>query len=131
LPRGRSPRMRGKQPPVSFKSVSGGSIPAYAGETGDPCCCGGPLPVDPRVCGGNPSLTFVAYCARGRSPRMRGKQPEGPVIGPRGRSIPAYAGETARAADGCRDFGVDPRVCGGNFTDPGEVILDPGRSPRM
>ena len=50
---GRSPRMRGKQPPVSLQHVSGGSIPAYAGETQIGRIKHDAQGVDPRVCGGN------------------------------------------------------------------------------
>src|SRR5690606_17091328 len=70
---GRSPRMRGKQRTATELLTEHGSIPAYAGETAPGRRWRERRPVDPRVCGGNPSIDDQRYGRTGRSPRMRGK----------------------------------------------------------
>src|SRR5690606_32097663 len=47
------------------------------------------------------------------------------------RSIPAYAGETSLHPGAIWMPGVDPRVCGGNYTYHKVVVKPSGRSPRM
>jgi hypothetical protein len=128
---GRSPRVRGKLDRNDRKGAAARSIPACAGET-KACCLQSFLPaVDPRVCGGNHLWPRIARPQRGRSPRVRGKQPRLARRPDRWGSMPACAGETmpppARSA-ACR---VDPRVCGGNGPFAARPLRPGGRSPRV
>ena len=128
---GRSPRMRGKRSPSPSTRAAIRSIPAYAGETVEWGDASWPGEVDPRVCGGNNSVSWCTHPNRGRSPRMRGKPSCRPQARAQARSIPAYAGETdERPRD--RDIDqVDPRVCGGNRRKNMDSAASRGRSPRM
>ena len=70
---GLSPRGRGKLGvPIAY-SKRRGSIPAWAGETRLQRSISTRWRVYPRVGGGNPNAGMVAECARGLSPRGRGK----------------------------------------------------------
>ena len=74
------------------------SIPAWAGETREPSR---PYPyhaVYPRVGGGNAAAGVVEVVADGLSPRGRGKRADDLAAVRDHRSIPAWAGETAREA---------------------------------
>ncbi len=71
-----------------------GSIPAWAGETGEDGHHDRRLGVDPRVGGGDAGGDCAGLGDGGRSPRGRGR-PTPPEYSPAGaRSIPAWAGET-------------------------------------
>ena len=130
LVRGLSPRGRGKLLCGLADQPSGRSIPAWAGETRrrQPAKCGSA--VYPRVGGGNKPCPASDLPAGGLSPRGRGK-PQRPAgrRQPR-RSIPAWAGETARIAVRSCAPKVYPRVGGGNR--PREIVndVDGGLSPR-
>ena len=71
------------------------SIPAWAGETRRGGAAVKRREVYPRVGGGNPAAQMWQAVARGLSPRGRGKRGQPRLECPRGRSIPAWAGETA------------------------------------
>ena len=91
---GLSPRGRGKQDVVARDNRHPRSIPAWAGETRL-----GRLGIEagavyPRVGGGNCRIPDCAKCARGLSPRGRGKLPVREELEFELRSIPAWAGET-------------------------------------
>src|SRR5690606_25004935 len=89
------------------------------------------IAVDPRVCGGNGWIRSTRIRATGRSPRMRGKRRSPIVRAARGRSIPAYAGETRARIPAQWIWRVDPRVCGGNQASEDFFFVYTGRSPRM
>ena len=112
---GLSPRGRGKRRRYAPTTGSGGSIPAWAGETNTGHQCQQPFPVYPRVGGGNPGQPAMLALDLGLSPRGRGKL----CAAGRGRkwirSIPAWAGETAAFAADFTDGEVYPRVGGGNI----------------
>ena len=128
---GRSPRMRGKLIEVGDSVRKRRSIPAYAGETRRAVRQGLEQGVDPRVCGGNPRRRPARSRAVGRSPRMRGKRCAHGAGLHRSGSIPAYAGETHDQQEPSDLLRVDPRVCGGNGRNLGELLAHHGRSPRM
>ena len=71
---GLSPRGRGKHYISARLVCCGGSIPAWAGETARISNHRLPLPVYPRVGGGNVSSLAQISDAGGLSPRGRGKQ---------------------------------------------------------
>ena len=66
----------------------------------------------------------------GLSPRGRGKRELPPGGAASARSIPAWAGETARRRGGRRGAGVYPRVGGGNCKRQARLCAPPGLSPR-
>ena len=111
---GLSPRGRGKQSVTCIACPSLRSIPAWAGET-PPVLASKPSPtVYPRVGGGNEALRIGYHPALGLSPRGRGKLCCQRCPRRERRSIPAWAGETARVADRHKRPAVYPRVGGGN-----------------
>ena len=128
---GSSPRMRGTLLRVRAERQSTGIIPAYAGNTrcrtGFQAGCGD----HPRVCGEHQLDALVGGIRTGSSPRMRGT----PLV-VWGDScdegiIPAYAGNTPRAAwtpRSCRDH---PRVCGEHVSCSATTEPVVGSSPRM
>ena len=131
LPKGTSPRVRGKRTGRGEKSSRQRYIPACAGETPNREDLDAFPTVHPRVCGGNQERTILPESSKGTSPRVRGK-PEFPcveniVVG----YIPACAGETGPAFHGCIVPGVHPRVCGGNSTIESCRISSSGTSPRV
>ena len=128
---GLSPRVRGNLHTVDENTEVGRSIPARAGEP-RAGCPGGPLWwVYPRACGGTIPRPEVADYPDGLSPRVRGNPPGQGTRGRRRGSIPARAGEPARARDPRTAPWVYPRACGG--TSPA-VAVPPSRmglSPRV
>ena len=70
--------------------------------------------VYPRVCGGNKGEWRCRPCAKGLSPRVRGKRRYPGLAAARAGSIPACAGETESLQVWQRIPWVYPRVCGGN-----------------
>ena len=127
---GLSPRGRGKLPKKALAGTSGGSIPAWAGET---CKEGHSLAhkrVYPRVGGGNGRDGAQSGIRRGLSPRGRGKPEYGGDILLLCGSIPAWAGETYSRREGRRLAPVYPRVGGGNAVSEAETALTAGLSPR-
>ena len=92
---GLSPRGRGKHGGVKTPALDIGSIPAWAGETETPLEVKNWLVVYPRVGGGNRACRRGRRSTGGLSPRGRGKRVQGPPGLQGGRSIPAWAGETA------------------------------------
>ena len=128
---GLSPRVRGNREDGRWKSGSGGSIPACAGE---PRRCGRashPKRVYPRVCGGTGSVRHWWPLVCGLSPRVRGNRSLIPEWGQTAGSIPACAGEPLRAAGYGHQRWVYPRVCGG--TKRWAAVRDAagGLSPRV
>ena len=123
--------MRGTHSANSLRNPWSGIIPAYAGNTrcrtGFQAGCGD----HPRVCGEHQLDALVGGIRTGSSPRMRGT----PLV-VWGDScdegiIPAYAGNTPRAAwtpRSCRDH---PRVCGEHVSCSATTEPVVGSSPRM
>ena len=109
---GSSPRMRGTHFHVRVVFPHVRFIPAYAGNTRCLASASRLSAVHPRVCGEHPYHRDVVDTQFGSSPRMRGtRQPArggNHII----RFIPAYAGNTRRAARGRSAKSVHPRVCG-------------------
>ena len=70
---GLSPRGRGKLGLTLYLTPLGGSIPAWAGETGVAVSIRSECAVYPRVGGGNLILGVCAQAFQGLSPRGRGK----------------------------------------------------------
>ena len=95
-PEGLSPRGRRKPLHKPEPRKSGGSIPAWAGETSVGYGSANIRAVYPRVGGGNLYASSNRLPSCGLSPRGRGKpralEPAAAVV----RSIPAWAGETPR-----------------------------------
>ena len=111
--KGLSPRVRGNRFRHSGNGDGRGSIPACAGEPGDPGQQVHGHRVYPRVCGGTPAGETPAGPKSGLSPRVRGNRrgarpdPDGPG------SIPACAGEPSASTLPEAFVTVYPRVCGG------------------
>ena len=80
--------------------------------------------------GGNSAIADYGEQAFGLSPRGRGKQARARYGHYRGRSIPAWAGETQRDIGGLHRRAVYPRVGGGNVRASDQNITDRGLSPR-
>ena len=107
------------------------SIPACAGEPpAVPEGAGAPW-VYPRVCGGTLAVLGEPSTGIGLSPRVRGNHDYHHRHHRPARSIPACAGEPARAEGRRLLCGVYPRVCGG--TPPRRNRRNPaqGLSPRV
>ena len=127
---GLSPRGRGKRRSAARSGQGLRSIPAWAGETAVVRLQGNLHRVYPRVGGGNLDPSFAPRSHGGLSPRGRGKRPPARAGYPIIRSIPAWAGETARQYHHRPPSRVYPRVGGGN--DVGRIgdLFDRGLSPR-
>ena len=128
---GLSPRVRGNLDRKTGALQAQRSIPACAGEPGDPAVISEYMPVYPRVCGG----TAEAYSSNsgysGLSPRVRGNLRYAEQhTGKRG-SIPACAGEPGRYLGSARQRPVYPRVCGGTGGGGGVQGGSGGLSPRV
>ena len=74
LNEGSSPRMRGSQIIVLFRSSGKGIIPAHAGLTRHFLGCCLARWDHPRACGAHRGIERAVKEARGSSPRMRGSQ---------------------------------------------------------
>ena len=127
---GLSPRGRGKRCGWNRYSRPPRSIPAWAGETRAGLQPEQNSRVYPRVGGGNPVLCGLVCGPEGLSPRGRGKLVAADASPAKGRSIPAWAGETAPYAKPGPTTGVYPRVGGGNSTRRTSPKSAPGLSPR-
>ena len=128
---GRSPRVRGSPSASRSNLLISRSIPACAGEPEGGDGRRGLRRVDPRVCGGAYSRSFIAVRRAGRSPRVRGSPGTPPSTSSRPGSIPACAGEPFQSSFVKSLERVDPRVCGGaHERQPVECVAS-GRSPRV
>ena len=90
---GLSPRVRGNLIPWAIDGVSGGSIPASAGEPCSHRIAGLSIRVYPRECGGTLGVALRGLSSAGLSPRVRGNPIEAPPSPKSPGSIPASAGE--------------------------------------
>ncbi len=127
---GLSPRGRGKPQEIGGGEGLLRSIPAWAGETRTGRITGHYTPVYPRVGGGNVAPAIDRTPLTGLSPRGRGKLVAVRPLILFGRSIPAWAGETAYSGCSRQTGRVYPRVGGGNGITA--VLLNGGQglSPR-
>ena len=128
---GRSPRVRGRHAGSGPPRTQSRSIPAGAGETADPPATESWKRVDPRGCGGDFLCSRASLGAWGRSPRVRGRLPHELRALPQWGSIPAGAGETAAKTAFSQSGAVDPRGCGGDLFNRGDIEEARGRSPRV
>ena len=128
---GLSPRVRGNPSWPLIFSRSSRSIPARAGEPGEPSGKTNPFRVYPRACGGTVGAPGVVIIEEGLSPRVRGNPAPSAVQTCPSGSIPARAGEPVSIRLANRSLGVYPRACGG--TEPGVLpgVAVPGLSPRV
>ncbi len=115
---------------ASMGKVRQRSIPAWAGETIRANPAGSATPVDPRVGGGDTSVTSNHVRRLGRSPRGRGRLELATPPHGRSGSIPAWAGETRRSTWTTSGARVDPRVGGGDGNTSRSMAYRYGRSPR-
>ena len=128
---GLSPRVRGNRGPAGGRGHGAGSIPACAGEPSAPRSKRSPRRVYPRVCGGTANSKPGTVGWLGLSPRVRGNPcSKGGARHDRG-SIPACAGEPARADRNPVHQRVYPRVCGGTWLRCTCIRKFPGLSPRV
>ena len=128
---GLSPRVRGNPHRSSRRPARLWSIPACAGEPGDPRRNRQRTRVYPRVCGGTPASVWRDCSGAGLSPRVRGNPPTPGPSFPGTRSIPACAGEPCQRVTPPALSRVYPRVCGGtHLTDRFQYEFR-GLSPRV
>ena len=129
--RGSSPRMRGTRIMALSGTITGGIIPAHAGNT----CLEAPSHFrqedHPRACGEHGALHCPAPPRPGSSPRMRGTLPfadrDVDCLG----IIPAHAGNTSRLREFRRTRRDHPRACGEHFPIVACCGMAWGSSPRM
>ena len=128
---GLSPRVRGNRREAEARQAFEASIPACAGEPPRSRSPSSVRGVYPRVCGGTAAPAGGVAVFHGLSPRVRGNLQRLHDLQNGQRSIPACAGEPARARRRYYSRKVYPRVCGG--TDPACVFFDDGYglSPRV
>ena len=132
LPRaGLSPRVRGNLLQESGAATKARSIPACAGEPWPSLPSRIPRRVYPRVCGGTGCRWSALADAPGLSPRVRGNHYAPKTHTHPERSIPACAGEPARAHPRATSRGVYPRVCGGTTPTKSGGTAASGLSPRV
>ena len=131
MPRGLSPRVRGKRHQLTPDDLLERSIPACAGETASSANHSLAAKVYPRVCGGNGHSPLVPGYGGGLSPRVRGKLVRWYFIEAKRRSIPACAGETPDPGRPAGRGQVYPRVCGGNHARNTSPAVSRGLSPRV
>ena len=127
---GLSPRGRGKPRSRKMAVKVVRSIPAWAGETSRQPLSWMSSEVYPRVGGGNELEKVNGRIGGGLSPRGRGKLQRRGRRHRLGRSIPAWAGETAAGACLHLPGEVYPRVGGGNGRDIDHRRESGGLSPR-
>ncbi len=128
---GSSPRMRGTLWHSRHSRHRTGIIPAYAGNTRQPCRRSAKCGDHPRVCGEHMTMATWFMPLPGSSPRMRGTHSFAWGTGVNVGIIPAYAGNTLALNPMEKDWRDHPRVCGEHVTPwrDSEAIL--GSSPRM
>ena len=128
---GLSPRVRGNQEYLLFKTYPRGSIPACAGEPPSATSSVTMPQVYPRVCGGTGDFYQSGPREGGLSPRVRGNQLPAAGLPPSSGSIPACAGEPTRTQPQPTSSRVYPRVCGGTTPRWRGVWESLGLSPRV
>ena len=129
--KGLSPRVRGNPTRAGQNSSGTGSIPACAGEPPWKWTPAPPARVYPRVCGGTSAAWTPGGRAVGLSPRVRGNPTVRIYLPLIPGSIPACAGEPARAETQFHESAVYPRVCGGTRRHEAAGREKHGLSPRV
>ena len=127
--RGPSPPARGKRTASVEDFLGKGSIPACAGEATAATSTSSWSGVHPRLRGGSLSPMLKAEHERGPSPPARGKHHRPLRRDPRGRSIPACAGEAASLCVMALKIWVHPRLRGGSPSLTSRAAVIPGPSP--
>ena len=127
---GPSPRGRGNRDALSLAGVHGGTIPAWAGEPVSPPRSRSLAGDHPRVGGGTNALTSLLALVNGPSPRGRGNPLELRDALQDLGTIPAWAGEPARAPRCPSGPGDHPRVGGGTMDFTISASCWNGPSPR-
>ncbi len=123
--------MRGTPIAISVSCVTGGIIPAYAGNTAysmRPKCL---IWDHPRVCGEHFYQALGIKNLPGSSPRMRGTLAYRLERQRFPRIIPAYAGNTLAIALWRLRNRDHPRVCGEHASLDVDALSAVGSSPRM
>ena len=129
------PRACGELPTADDHSrLENRIIPAHAGNSGPRPSSRSLFPDHPRACGelvsASPEATRF-YASSGSSPRMRGTQELGLLLGHERRIIPAHAGNSDPAPVSAAILADHPRACG----ELRSAISTPqwmhGSSPRM
>ena len=128
---GSSPRMRGTPFVRPACRYIPWIIPAYAGNTNPHKTVHDCERDHPRVCGEHLPTASVFHPLTGSSPRMRGTPGCGAAALRQGGIIPAYAGNTQRAAFGPLVVRDHPRVCGEHYWRMTSPRAPRGSSPRM
>ena len=128
---GLSPRMRGNRGRWRGRGLSGGSIPAHAGEPPTPFRSATKTRVYPRACGGTGPQLAKPVAIEGLSPRMRGNLVESVAAARDVGSIPAHAGEPTTTTGMRTNVRVYPRACGGTHDLARDLLTFQGLSPRM
>ena len=116
--------MRGGPAAVRF-------IPACAGNSATRTPRSGSAAVHPRVCGELRGSATRSTCCHGSSPRVRGTPIAENVALPRGRFIPACAGNSVPRTPGNSRTAVHPRVCGELVQALADAAPNLGSSPRV
>ena len=114
LPRGSSPRVRGKPGAEQLHQGVGGLIPACAGKTELGPRGSVSREAHPRVCGENSTSARPRRINSGSSPRVRGKHGQAAQGQVEDGLIPACAGKTHSEPGPTRATRAHPRVCGEN-----------------
>ena len=109
--------------------MTGGSIPAFTGETPSRGRWRRFSWVYPRIHGGNAALDAYIESGQGLSPHSRGKRRCSAVHDSRLGSIPAFTGETPPHHPPPAFVRVYPRIHGGNWHSAEIQLMDTGLSP--
>ena len=130
VPRGTSPRTRGKRRILESGTAIAGNIPAHAGKTfgaaqGFVC-----RPEHPRARGENSPKRSFQRMPHGTSPRTRGKPIKYHFEQGVSRNIPAHAGKTINKVVLCSWITEHPRARGENPRWYSRKATKTGTSPR-
>ena len=129
LPTGLSPPTRGIPYYHPVESKLRRSIPAYAGDPRSYTGVGERGQVYPRLRGGSAHMPSRPTNAGGLSPPTRGIRRSPELAAPRGRSIPAYAGDPAQCQSPLSPLEVYPRLRGGSLLPGHPDYTGGGLSP--
>ena len=123
--------MRGTLRFCAVKTVTGGLIPTYAGNTELFFYSAEGVGAHPHVCGEHFTSGKGGMSRAGSSPRMRGTQTEAPLTFLRVGLIPTYAGNTVVVSHVRGGGGAHPHVCGEHPAGNPSGGWEWGSSPRM
>ena len=123
--------MRGKVFRSAGAAFRAGITPAYAGKSRLLRQGLGPRQDHPRVCGEKAPSGAALSSGTGSPPRMRGKDPPGPVMRITGGITPAYAGKSGLSSKNILQVEDHPRVCGEKAAARAGRCCCWGSPPRM